>query len=361
MQKREAERENSCAGERRSRERSGLALARPEPCGALEDRDEPGEKEHPRHREHATRRAAPWTIAAALATVATLLLAGLAHAADSGETPSAGALTVPLAALLGALQGATEFLPVSSSGHLALGQRIFGIDAESAGHRFSIAVHAGTLLAVLWIYRRELYTLVTAALHPGTKSDGRDWIVAIVVATLPLGIVLVPQVEDAVLAVEGQPKLVGVALWFTALVLFLGFRRAPAPSDRPPDPRAPSLRTALGIGLAQLVAVLPGVSRSGSTISAALALGLDRERAARFSFLISIPAISGAVVLKVKKILDAPSSTTLDPLPYAVGFLTALVVGFLCLRLLLVLVRGGRITPFVIYLAIVGTIAVVLG
>lgn len=288
---------------------------------------------------------------------AAIALAGLAHA---GAASPSGALTVPLAAVLGALQGATEFLPVSSSGHLALGQRIFGIDAESAGHRFSIAVHAGTLLAVLWIYRRELYVLVQAALHPTKKTDGRDWIVAIVVATLPLLLVLVPQVEAGVLAVEEEPKLIGVALWFTALVLFLGFRRAEPPGDRPPDPRAPPLRMALGIGLAQLVAVLPGVSRSGSTISAGLGLGLDRERAARFSFLISVPAITGAVVLELKKLADLPAGT-LDPLPYVVGFATALVVGFLCLRWLLVIIRGGRITGFVIYLAIVGAVAVALG
>ena len=295
----------------------------------------------------------------ALAAVVSIVLVGLASASEPA-TAATGALTVPLAALLGALQGATEFLPVSSSGHLALGQRIFGIDAESAGHRFSIAVHAGTLLAVLWIYRRELYGLVVAALHPTKKSDERDWIVAIIVATLPLLIVLVPQVEAGVLAVEERPKLVGVALWFTALVLFLGFRRAEPPSDRPPDPRAPSLATALRIGFAQLVAVLPGVSRSGSTIAAGLALGLDRERAARFSFLISVPAILGAVVLEVKKLADVPAGT-LDPLPYAVGFVSALVVGFVCLRWLLVIVRGGRITGFVIYLAVVGTVAVVLG
>lgn len=287
-----------------------------------------------------------------------LFAAGLSHAADA-STP-AGTLTVPLAALLGAVQGATEFLPVSSSGHLALAQRMFGIDAESAGHRFSIAVHAGTLLAVLWIYRRELAGLVRAALRPMQKSDDRDWIVAIVVATLPLGIVLVPQVEGAVLAVEEQPRLVGLALWFTALVLFLGFRRAEPPSGRPPDPRAPSLRTAIGIGLAQLVAVLPGVSRSGSTISAGLALGLDRERAARFSFLISVPAILGAVVLEVAKLSAMPTGAV-DPLPYAVGFATALVVGFVCLRWLLIIIRGGRITGFVIYLAVVGAIAVVIG
>jgi undecaprenyl-diphosphatase len=268
-------------------------------------------------------------------------------------------LTIPVAALLGVIQGATEFLPVSSSGHLSLAQRLFGIDAEAAGHRFNIAAHAGTLLAVLWVYRAEVVALLRAAAAPHRASPWRDWILAIVVATLPLGLALAPGFEAAIVAIESEPRLVGVALLATAAILWLAFRR-PAPLPDPPIEDAPRLSVALGIGLAQLVAVIPGISRSGSTIAAGGLLGLDRVRAARFSFLISVPAIAGATIVEVRKALGVDAAA-LDPGPYAVGFVTSLIVGFFCLRWLLSIVREGNMRGFVIYLLIVGTIAVAVG
>jgi undecaprenyl-diphosphatase len=287
--------------------------------------------------------------------LAVLTVAGVAWAAEpSGAT----GITLPIAVALGAVQGLTEFLPVSSSGHLALAQAFFGVDPGAGGHRFSIVAHGGTLLAVLWMYRRDVIELARVPLRLGTASPARQTLLMMVVATLPLLFVLIPGVEASVVEVESHPRLVGCCLLVTATLLFLSFRRkSEAGIDF--DPTPPTLRQAILIGLAQLAAVLPGVSRSGSTIGAGLGVGLSRAGAARFSFLISIPAILGATILELRKL--GQESGSIDPLPYLVGFLVSFVVGLACLRLLLLIVRHGRIGGFVIYLAIVGTAAVIWG
>lgn len=284
-----------------------------------------------------------------------LAIAGVAWAAEG--TTDAG-LTLPVAVALGALQGATEFLPVSSSGHLALGQAFFGVDPEAGGHRFSIVAHVGTLLAVLWMYRRDVLSLAMVPLRPLTPSPARQTLLMMVVATLPLGLVLVPGVEDAILVVESHPRLVGVCLLTTAVILFVAFRRRSEAGD-PQSTEPPTPLQALLVGLAQLFAVLPGVSRSGSTIAAGLGLGMTRSAAARFSFLISIPAILGATVLEVRKLGQEAGS--FDPLPYGAGLVVSFVVGLACLRLLLRLVASGRIGGFVVYLLAVGGAAIVWG
>lgn len=294
--------------------------------------------------------------AVALAVLAAFVVATVAWAAEPG---AASGITLPVAVALGAVQGLTEFLPVSSSGHLALAQAFFGVDPGAGGHRFSIVAHGGTLLAVLWMYRRDVVELAKVPLQLGTPSPARQTLLMMVVATLPLLFILIPGIEERVVEVETHPRWVGVCLLVTATILFLSFRRkSEAGIDF--DPAPPTLRQALLVGLAQLVAVLPGVSRSGSTIAAGLGVGLSRAGAARFSFLISIPAIVGATILELRKLLREDSGT-IDPLPYAVGFLVSFVVGILCLRLLLLIVRSGRITGFVIYLAIVGTAAIIFG
>lgn len=282
----------------------------------------------------------------------------VATAAWAGDGTADSGITLPVAVALGALQGATEFLPVSSSGHLALGQAFFGIDPEAGGHRFSIVAHVGTLLAVIWMYRRDVLELAMVPLRPMTPSPARQTLLMMVVATLPLGIVLVPGVEDAILMVESSTRLVGGCLLATAVILFVAFRRPSEAGDDAPT-EAPTVVQALLIGLAQLMAVLPGISRSGSTIAAGLGLGLTRSNAARFSFLISIPAILGATVLEIRKL--GQESAALDIAPYAAGFVVSFVVGLACLRLLLLLVRSGKIMGFVIYLVLLGGAALIWG
>lgn len=294
-------------------------------------------------------------LALVISVLAAFVVATVAWAAEPG---AGSGITLPVAAALGAVQGLTEFLPVSSSGHLALAQAFLGVDPGAGGHRFSIVAHGGTLLAVLWMYRRDVVELAKVPLHLGTPTPARQTLLMMVVATLPLFFILIPGIEERVVEVETHPRWVGVCLLVTATVLFVSFRRkSEAGIDF--DPAPPTLRQAILVGFAQLVAVLPGVSRSGSTIAAGLGVGLSRAGAARFSFLISIPAILGATILELRKL--GQESGSVDPLPYVVGFLVSFVVGILSLRLLLLIVRGGRITGFVIYLAIVGTAAIIWG
>ncbi|HWB78225.1 MAG TPA: undecaprenyl-diphosphate phosphatase, partial [Nannocystaceae bacterium] len=151
-----------------------------------------------------------------------------------GADGHGSALTVGWALLLGAVQGITEFLPISSDGHLALGQALLGLDPESAGHRFTITVHGGTLLAVLWTYRDDLLALTKAALRPTHDSNERRLLVAMLVASVPLGLVLLPGVENAIIAMESQIRVVGVCLWVTGAVLWIGFRH-----ERKHPPREP--------------------------------------------------------------------------------------------------------------------------
>lgn len=324
-----------------------------DPRDALDRRDQSDDCEQPAHGADASAH----RLGIAMLVLAILGISSTASGADG----HGNALTVGVALLLGAVQGITEFLPISSDGHLAIGQALLGLDPDSAGHRFTIAVHGGTLLAVLWTYRDDLVALTKAALHPTEDSNERRLLVAMLVASLPLGLVLLPGVEDAIIAMESEIRVVGVCLWITGAALWIGFRHERKHPPREPG-RVPTPMQALLIGLAQVTAVLPGVSRSGMTISSALLLGLDRAMAARFSFLISVIAVSGAVAKEGLEVALAPANAVpIDPLPYAVGFATSLVVGLAALRGLLLLVGRGKVTGFVVYLAILGGAAIVLG
>jgi undecaprenyl-diphosphatase len=306
----------------------------------------------------------PWgalpTVALGLVVwAATLLLDGSARASDVAEAPTQ--LTVVWALVLGAVQGATEFLPVSSSGHLSLGQALLGIDASSVGHRFNITVHAGTLLAVVWVYRKEVVALLRAATRPHQASEDRTRLLMVIVACTPLVVAVFPPVEDMVIAIESHVRWVGCALLVTAAILFFAFRGQRG-DDREPTTAPPTARQALLIGLAQLFAIVPGISRSGSTIATGLGVGLDRASAARFSFLISLPAVGAASLKELVEVLGEPAAgPAIDPLPFVVGFATSLVVGLLSLRGLLYLVGKGRVGVFVVYLLIVGAAAIAVG
>jgi undecaprenyl-diphosphatase len=272
-----------------------------------------------------------------------------------------GTLDPAMAALLGALQGVTEFLPISSSGHLSLAQAWLGIDAAAAGHRFNIVVHAGTLLAVVWLYRRDLWELLGAALHLRRATASRSLLVALVVGTLPLALALVPGVKTVVIAMEKRVPLVGVALLTTAALLALAgwSTRRPADGAQSSDRIRPAI--ALVIGLAQVTAVLPGISRSGATIATALLLGVPPAQAARFSFLLMVPAVLGATLDEAVDALEASTTGGVDAMSFAVGFVTSFVVGLAALRWLLRLVGQGRLIVFVPYLLLLGLAAIIVG
>lgn len=263
-----------------------------------------------------------------------------------------------LAAFLGALQGVAEFLPISSSGHLSLAQAWLGIDAESAGHSFNIAVHAGTLAAVLLVYRRELVDLVRGLFDPAAVPWARAMWTALIVASLPLAVVLIPGVEDAVVRMEGEVRWIGAALLVTAALLFFTHRRIAA-ADDPFQP--PELGHAVIIGVAQLCAVTPGISRAGASIAAGLGCGLGRARAARFSFLLSIPAVAAATAKESLDLALHDAPLEFSPGPYLVGMVVAFVVGLASLELLLRLIERVGMLPFVPYLVLVGGAALVIG
>lgn len=261
------------------------------------------------------------------------------------------------AAGLGVLQGIAEFLPISSSGHLVLGEHVLGLGGSEGGHTFNIVVHAGTLVAVLWIYRNDLIELVRDAVSRGPEAAAaRSMIAAIAIATLPLALVLLDPLMAIVHRFEADPRLVGGAFWVTAALLGFTHKKTVPEGEEEGRHHPPALWMAGLIGLAQLVAVLPGISRSGATIAVALALGSTRSRAARFSFFISIPAILGATAKEALDVLDHPSAV--EPLGLVVGFAVSAVVGLLSLRALLAILERFGLLPFVPYLLVAGAAAI---
>lgn len=255
--------------------------------------------------------------------------------------------------LLGALQGATEFLPVSSSGHLSLAESALSVHPPSLF--FDVALHLGTLVAVLIVFRGPLKQLVAGLL----RRDRAAWRGAglLVLATLPT--VAIALAARDLLEARLGPQVVGGLLVANGLML-VATSRAPKPASAAGSgaddggywDMAPW--KAVLIGIAQGVAVLPGISRSGSTISAALMLGVRPRAAATFSFLLSIPAILGAAVLTAK---DLASFDDAELASAAIGALVAAAVGILALRLLLGMLARARFHHFGFYCVIVGAIA----
>ncbi len=269
------------------------------------------------------------------------------------------------AALLGLIQGLTEFLPVSSSGHLVLFQQWLGDSffATDQALLFDLVLHVGTLLPVLWYYRADLGRIVRAWLGgpsgPGglmgwLKADPDRWLgFLVVVGSVPTAIIGVG-LSDVFESLFHGARPVGAALLVTgALLLATRWR-----SGGSVDAAGMGIGTALIIGLAQGLAITPGISRSGTTIAVALFLGFDRELAARYSFLLSVPAIVGAVGLLAKDgiALDGAGMSAL-----AIGFVTAMVVGYLALVMLVALVRKGGLHRFTWYVWPVGLAALFLG
>lgn len=267
------------------------------------------------------------------------------------------------AVLLGVIQGLTEFLPVSSSGHLVLFQHLFGLVEPEL--LFDICVHVGTLAAVLMVFYRDILEMFkTLARLPGLRrkaggvgtlfSDHPECrlMVMIVIGCIPtavLGVLFATIAEE----LFGTIWMVGTALLITGT--FLWFTQSRKAAGRPI--KEMRLKDAFIIGLVQGMAIVPGISRSGATISAALYLGVDRELAGRFSFLLAIPAILGALVLG----LDSDAfETTLPAGTILLGSLAAAVVGYLALVVLLKIVKKGQLYRFAPYCWVVGATALIV-
>jgi undecaprenyl-diphosphatase len=265
--------------------------------------------------------------------------------APDGPEPNRDRTTVTFlqAAILGILQGATEFLPVSSSGHLFLAQKLLGLQEPELA--FDTLLHLGTLAAVGFFLRREIAEMAVSLFRRGPLFQDGEWgrreIGLILAATVPTGIIGIAFKH----VVENQITFMGVGARYLVLTGLLLASNRRLREKWNPDRIA--WWEAIAIGTMQGLAVFPGLSRSGSTIVLALLLGIGSARAARFSFLVSIPAILGAAVVNLRK--GAGASVLPALLPSAAGFVLALLIGYLALLAVESLVVRGRFNRFAPY------------
>ena len=264
--------------------------------------------------------------------------------------------------IMGLVQGVAEFLPISSSGHLAIAENLLGMET-AVPEFFDVLLHLGTLLAVFVAYWKDICQIVAEfflgvrdiarGTTPRQVPPARRMILLIVVATLPLLVVL--PIHKKVQALSGNMVFVGAALVATGFLLFVCdlLRKGKKTESRA------TLVDALVVGVAQAIATLPGISRSGMTISAGCFCGFERRFAVRFSFLMSIPAILGANVLSLVDAVKAGIVWEEVPM-YLLGVITAAVVGYACIRLLKLVAEKGRFGAFSYYCWAVGLLTLLL-
>lgn len=257
------------------------------------------------------------------------------------------------ALILGLIQGLTEYLPVSSSGHLAICSDLFGIEGEE-NLAFTVVVHVATVLSTLVILWKEI-DWVFRGLFKWQLNEETKYVINIVVSMIPVGIVGV-FFKDYVEDVFGSGLfIVGCMLFLTAALLTFSYYAKPRQKEKI------SLRDAFIIGLAQACAVMPGLSRSGSTIATGLMLGNKKETLAQFSFLMVIPPILGEALLDVVKGMKGEEAFGgIEALPLIVGFLAAFVSGCLACKWMINIVKKGKLVYFGIYCAIAGAITLLI-
>ncbi len=257
--------------------------------------------------------------------------------------------------VLGIIQGLTEYLPVSSSGHLTIGSYFFGLEDGESNLMFVIAVHLATVLSTLVILWKDIVWLIKGCLK-FQWNDEMKYLVNIIISMIPIGIVGV-FFKDAVEEVFGSGLfVVGLMLLLTATLLTFSYYAKPRQKENI------SMKDAFIIGLSQACAVMPGLSRSGSTIATGLLLGNKKEKLAQFSFLMVIPPIVGEALLDCLKIAKDGYETAMagiSPISMLVGFLAAFVVGCLACKWMINIVKKGKLIYFAIYCAIVGSICVI--
>jgi len=261
------------------------------------------------------------------------------------------------AILMGILQGLTEYLPVSSSGHLTIASHFLGVDGEQ-NLTFTVAVHVATVLSTLVILWKEIVWILRGLFKwDGAMNAEQRYALAILVSMIPVGIVGV-FFKDYVEEIFGAGLfVVGCCLLLTAALLIFSYYAKPRRKEYV------SLSDAFIIGLAQAAAVLPGLSRSGSTIATGLLLGNKKEKLAQFSFLMVIPPILGEALLDVMKAMKEGTEAATAGIglwPLVAGFLAAFVSGCLACRWMIGIVRRGKLIYFGIYCAIVGLLLIFL-
>ena len=268
------------------------------------------------------------------------------------------------ALILGIVQGLTEYLPVSSSGHLAIGSAILGVESEE-NMVFTIAVHVATVLSTLVILGREIVKILKGTFQPLGSGTGmarlngdQRYTLNILISMIPIGIVGV-FFKDYVEEIFGSGLLiVGISLLITALLLAYSYYA------RPRQKETISLRDAFIIGLAQACAVLPGLSRSGSTIATGLILGNSKNTMAQFSFLMVIPPILGEALLSTIEAVQEGAEVAFAGLSMTslfVGFMAAFISGMIACKWMINIVRKGKLIYFAVYCVLAGLAAIIFG
>ncbi|MDO4167660.1 MAG: undecaprenyl-diphosphate phosphatase [Eubacteriales bacterium] len=283
------------------------------------------------------------------------------------------------AIILGIVQGLAEFLPISSSGHLAIIKEIMHVDLESGGMFFDVMLHLGTLVAIFVAFWRDIRRMIVEGLHiigdvfhnivtwlhrlvggqgkyhRVIRSSYRKFVMLVIVSTIPTGIIGVLFKETVELAAS-LIIVPGICLLVTAVFLVI----ADLADTGEKRPREASYADAGLIGIAQGLATMPGLSRSGTTITACLLCGFEKRFAVKYSFIMSIPAVLGAVVLELKDVGKHPIASA-DILPCIIATVIAAIVGYLSICFMMRLVRGKSYRGFVVYCAIVGILAIGYG
>ena len=280
------------------------------------------------------------------------------------------------AIFMGIIQGLTEFLPVSSSGHLALFKNLFGVKTET-GLLYDVLLHLGTLVAIFVVYYKDLFRMIVegcgilydAVLNVGTflknslhheelpyrrviHNSYRKFVMLVIVSTIPTGIIGI--VGSDLVEMSEQILIVpGICLIITGVLLLIAQHHP----DGKKTPKTVTYSNAFGIGIAQGIATMPGLSRSGTTIAACMMSGFGRNFAVKYSYIKSIPAMLGAVVKEVIGAAGIAVSHT-EMLYYLIGTVIAGVVGYICMKTMLVVVRRKKFTGFSIYCFIIGALSI---
>ena len=256
--------------------------------------------------------------------------------------------------LLGVIQGLTEFLPVSSSGHLELGKALLGVDA-SMNITFTVVVHGATLLATLVVFSKEIGQLIAGTFQFRWNNE-MQYLVKILISMIPVvfvGLFLEQTIEQFF---TGDLVFVGAMLWVTALILLLTWIFKNRQGDKPI-----SYGSAFAMGIAQAIATLPGISRTGSTIATGLLMGNKKGEVTQFSFLMVLVPIIGANVLELMRFSGKSGLNTIGWFPLAIGFFSAFLTGWLACAWMVRLVKRGKLVGFAVYCMAIGSCAIALG
>ncbi|MDW7690915.1 undecaprenyl-diphosphate phosphatase [Flammeovirgaceae bacterium SG7u.111] len=254
------------------------------------------------------------------------------------------------AIILGVIQGLTEFLPVSSSGHLELGKVILGQEIE-AGLLFSLVLHAATALSTIVVFRKDIWEIIRE-LFKFEWNESTQFVAKILISAVPVGVVGILFKNEAEALFEGNVLLVGAMLLVTGFLLLMT-HYTKGRSGKPVG-----YKEAIIIGIAQAIAILPGISRSGATIGTGLLIGVDKAKVARFSFLMVLLPIIGATMLELKDFFEDEAAHTVDITVLSIGFITAFIIGLAACTWMIGIVKKGKLSFFAIYCFIVGIIAI---